>query len=329
MTHPTLPRRALIALACASCLAAAVPAMAQGFPQRPVRIIVPFATGGGSDVLARAVGQKLSMRWKQPVIVENKPGAGGALGADYVAKSPADGYTLLVSDSSAVTMNPFLYPKLPYAAKDLLPVVHLATFSLVLLVPANSPANKVADLVAMDKAKPGSLSGASAGAGTSPHLVLEMFNAAAGTRIVHVPYKGGGPAMVDVIGGQVDLIFNGLSANTTPMITNGKVKALAVTTPTRVASLPNVPTMAESGFPGFEALSAQTLFVPAGTPATIVHQMNQEVARILREPDIVEQWNKAGYLPVTEQSPEQLSTWFARESAKWSRLIHERNIRVD
>jgi tripartite-type tricarboxylate transporter receptor subunit TctC len=207
--------------------------------------------------------------------------------------------------------------------------VQLATFSLVLLVPANSPANKLADLVALDKAKPGTLSGASAGAGTSPHLVLEMLNAAAGTKFVHVPYKGGGPAMVDVIGGQVDFIFNGLSANTMPMITGGKVKALAVTTPARVPSLPNVPTVSESGFPGFEAVSAQTLFAPAGTPAGIVQQINQEIGRILREPEMAEQWKKAGYLPVSDESPEQLAGWFARESAKWGRLIQDRNIKVD
>jgi tripartite-type tricarboxylate transporter receptor subunit TctC len=329
MPTPSFPRRVLLAAACTTLLAAAMPASAQSFPQKPVRIVVPFAPGGGSDVLARAIGQKLAARWKQPVVVDNKPGAGGALGADLVAKSVPDGHTLLVSDSSAVTMNPFLYPKLPYGAKDLVPVAQLATFSLVLLVPQNSPATRLADLVAQDKAKPGSLSGASAGAGTSPHLVLEMLNAVAGTKFVHVPYKGGGPAMVDVIGGQVDFIFNGLSANTMPMITGGKVKALAVTTSSRVASLPNVPTVAESGFPGFEAVSAQTLFAPAGTPPAIVQQVSQEVGRILREPDIAEQWKKSGYLPVADETPEQLAGWFARESAKWSRLIQDRNIKVD
>jgi tripartite-type tricarboxylate transporter receptor subunit TctC len=246
-----------------------------------------------------------------------------------VAKAQADGYTWLVSDSSALTMNPSLYPKLPYAAKDLVPAVHLATFSLVLLVPASSPAHKVADLVAMDKARPGSLSGASAGNGTSPHLVLEMVNAQAGTKITHVPYKGGGPAMVDVIGGQVDLIFNGLSANTMPMISGGKVKALAVTTTKRIPSLPNVPTMAESGFPGFEAVSAQTLFVPAGTPPEIVRKLNTDIAKILHAPDVVDKWNQAGYLPVVDESPEQLAAWFAKESGKWGRLVRERNIKVD
>ncbi|MDB5862022.1 MAG: tripartite tricarboxylate transporter substrate binding protein [Ramlibacter sp.] len=329
MRDLSLPRHLVLLLAAASAALCASSAAAQDYPARPVRIIVPFATGGGSDTLARLVGQKLSTAWKQPVVVENRPGAGGALGADLVAKAAPDGYTLLVSDSSAVTMNPWLYPKLPYAAKDLTPVVQLATFALVLVVPATSPANKVSDLVAADRKKPGSLSGASSGNGTSPHLVLEMVNLGAGTSFVHVPYKGGGPAMVDIIGGQVDFIFNGLGASTMPMITGGKVKALAVTTAQRIPSLPQVPTMNESGFPGFEAVSAQSLFVPAGTPPAVVRKLNADIGKILREPEVVERWNQAGYLPVGDETPEQLGSWFAKESAKWGRIVRERNVKVD
>lgn len=329
MRRPPVSRRGFLGVTAATAAAVWAPAHAQATADKTIRIIVPFAPGGGSDVLARLVGQKVATAWGQTVIVENRPGAGGALGADAVAKAAPDGLTWLVSDSSAVTMNPFLYPKLPYAARDLTPVSTLATFSLVLLVPPNSPARSVAELVALEKARPGSLSGASAGNGTSPHLVLEMMNAMAGTRFVHVPYKGGGPAMVDIVGGQVDLIFNGLSANTMPMITSGKARALAVTTPQRIASLPDVPTMIESGYAGFEAVSAQTLFVPAGTPPDAVRRIHGAVAQVLRTPEIVERWKQSGYLPVADETPEQLAGWFARESDKWGRLVKQRNIRLE
>lgn len=323
-----LRRFAGLAFAFAGMVAAAC-ATAQNYPDKPIRIIVPFAPGGGSDVVGRLIAQKLNARWKQPVIVENRPGAGGAIGADMVAKAMPDGYTLLLSDSSAVTMNPALYPNLPYAARDLIPVAKVATFSLVLLVPANSSSKSVDDIVAMDKAKPGSLSAGSAGPGTSPHLTLELMNSVAGTRLTHVPYRGGGPALIDLIGGQLDLTFSGVSANTMQIINNGKVKALAVTASTRLASLPDVPTVAESGFPGFEAISAQTLFAPAGTPPKIVNKLNAEVSAILRLLDVVELWAQMGHLPVTDENQEQLAAWFAKESVKWSSLIRKRNIKAD
>lgn len=314
----------------AALLATALPeAVAQSYPSKPIRVVVPFAAGGGSDNVARAVMPALSEALKVPVVIDNRPGAGGAVGAEIVATSPPDGYTLLLSDSSAITMNPFLYPTLPYQAKDLVPVINLATFALVLLVPPDSPAKSVRDLVAMDKAKPGSLNAASSGNGTSPHLTLEMMNSTAGTKIAHVPYKGGGPAFVDIMAGRVDLFFSGLSLSSMPLISSGKLKALAVTTATRVPSAPTIPTMAESGYPGFEAISAQSLFAPAGTPPEIVRKLNAELTRILRTPAVAERWAQSAYLPVVDQSPAELATWFSRESDKWGKLIREQNIKVD
>lgn len=322
-------RRTALAAGAALGLARALPAWARDYPNKPIRLVVPFATGGGSDTVARAIAEKLTLDWGQPIIVDNRPGAGGALGANIVARSAPDGYTLLLSDASALTINPSLYPKLPYSEADLTPVINVATFALVLVVPVNSPIKSVQDLVARDKADPGHFNAASSGPGSSPHLMLEMMNSIAGTKLVHVPYKGGGPAMIDVVAGQVDLMFNGLSGGTMSLITAGKVKALAVTTAKRIASLPDVPTLAESGYPGVEVVSAQSLFVPADTLGPIVNALNGEIARVLRLPDIEQRWSQSGFLPPQEQSPTQVAAWFASESKKWSKLIGDRKITVE
>jgi len=305
---------------------ASLQAAAQGYPNKPIKIVVPFAPGGGSDSVARVISERLAKEWGQPVIIENRAGAGGAIGAEFVAKSAADGYTLLVTDASAVTINPYVYPKLGYASKDLSPVVNLATFSLVLLVPVKSPIRTVADMIAADKAKPASLNGASPGAGSSPHLMLEMMNSLAGTKLVHVPYKGGGPAMNDLVAGQVDFSFSGLSAGAISMIGGGKLKALAVTTLARSANLPDVPTLAESGFPGVDVFSAQSLLVPAGTPPDIVNKLNQEISKILETPDVKARWKEWGFLPRPPQSAARTSAWFTQESDRWRKLIKDANI---
>ena len=305
---------------------ASLSAMAQGYPNKPIRIVVPFAPGGGSDSIARVISERLAKDWGQPVIVENRAGAGGSIGAEFVAKSPADGYTLLITDSSAVTINPYVYPKLGYAAKDFTPVVNLAVLTLVMLVPVKSPINTVADAVAADKARPGSLNGASPGAGSSPHLMLEMMNSIAGTKLVHVPYKGGGPAMNDLVAGQVDFSFSGLSTQAMSMVGGGKLKAVVVTTQARSASLPDVPTLAESGYPGVDVYSAQSLLVPAGTPPEIVSKLNQEMVKILDAPEIKTRWKDWGFLPRPPQSAAQTGAWFAQESNRWSKIIKENNI---
>ena len=273
MAEAVTAGRRLVAALC--MFVAGVAAVASGsaaaqqaaWPSRQIRIVVPFAPGGASDILARLIAKELGERVKQPVIVENKPGAGGTIGADLVAKSPPDGYTLLLADVSVVMTFPSLYPNLPYAAKDLIPVANIATFGLILIAPASSKFNSLSEVIASDKATPGKLNMASPGSGSSNHLTLERFNAAAGTKIVHIPYKGAGPAVNDVVGGQVDFTLASGAASKS-LLDGGKVKALAVTSAKRNPLLPQVPTVAESGLVGFESIAGQGLFAPEGRRAT-------------------------------------------------------------
>ena len=288
---------------------------------------MPFAPGGASDILARLLGKELSERLKQPFVVENKPGAGGTIGADYVAKSPPDGYTLLLADSSVVMTFPWLYPNLPYQAKDLIPVNNIATFGLIMIAPASSRFNSLAEIIAADKASPGKLNMASPGTGSSNHLTLESLNSAAGTKIVHVPYKGTGPAINDVVGGQVDLTFASGAASK-PLIDGGKVKAIAVTSAKRNPLLPQVPTIAESGIVGFESTAGQGLFAPAGTPREIIVKLNAEVNAIQKSREMQEQFARMG-IDGTADTPEQFAAWLAKESDRWSTLIKSAGIKAE
>jgi tripartite-type tricarboxylate transporter receptor subunit TctC len=297
------------------------------WPSRPIRIVVPFAPGGASDILARLIGKELGERLKQPVVVENKPGAGGTIGADLVAKSPPDGYTLLLADVSVVMTFPSLYANLPYQAKDLIPVANIATFGLIMIAPANSRFNSLADVVAAEKAAPGKLNMASPGSGSSNHLTLEQLNSVAGTKIVHVPYKGTGPAINDLVGGQVDLTFASGAASK-PLLDGGKVKAIAVTSAKRNPLLPQVPTIAESGVAGFESIAGQGLFAPAGTPRDIVNKLNAEVNAIIKSKEMQDQWTKMG-IDRAEESPEQFAAWLAKESDKWAAIIRTNNIKAE
>jgi tripartite-type tricarboxylate transporter receptor subunit TctC len=319
---------ALFALLGGLALLGASPADAQSaWPSRPIRIVVPFAPGGASDILARLIGKELGERLKQPVVVENKPGAGGTIGADLVAKSPPDGYTLLLADVSVVMTFPNLYASLPYQAKDLIPVANIATFGLIMIAPANSRFNSLAEIVAAEKTSPGKLNMASPGSGSSNHLTLEQLNSVAGTRIVHVPYKGTGPAINDLVGGQVDLTFASGAASK-PLLDGGKVKAIAVTSGKRNPLLPQVPTIAESGVVGFESIAGQGLFVPAGTPRDIVNKLNAEVNAIIKSSQMQEQWTKMG-IDRAEESPEQFAAWLANESDKWAKIIRANNIKAE
>ena len=324
-------RRHLVAmLATATALFAAAPGAVDAqsaWPNRPIRIVVPFAPGGASDILARLIAKELSERVKQPVVVENKPGAGGTIGADLVAKAPPDGYTLLLADSSVVMTFPSLYPNLPYAAKDLVPVANIATFGLILIAPANSKYNTLAEVVAADKAAPGKLNMASPGSGSSNHLTLEKFNAMAGTKLVHIPYKGTGPAINDLVGGQVDLTLASGAASK-PLLDAGKVKALAVTSAKRNPLLPQVPTVAESGFVGFESIAGQGLFAPAGTPRDIVTKLNADVNAIIAMPMLAERWTQMG-IDRVENTPDQFAAWLARESDQWAVLIRTVGIKAE
>ena len=311
-----------VVLLVSSCAAFAQPA-----PDKALRIVVPFGPGGGSDIFARLISPKLSESLRQPVVVENRPGAGGTLGADLVAKAPPDGNTLLLSDSGAYTISPSLYPNLPYAPKDLAPVINLALFGNVLVAPLRLQAGNVVELVALDKASPGRLSIASSGNGTSPHLTAELFKMATGLKLVHVPYKGSGPAIADVTGGQVDLVFTGF-ASVASLIKGGKVKALAVTTPARIAELPGTPTVAESGYPGFESYISQGVFAPAGTPREVVSRLNREIASALRHPEVAERMRQLSLEP-HDNTPEQFGAWLSRQSELWARVIREAKVKVD
>jgi tripartite-type tricarboxylate transporter receptor subunit TctC len=323
------PRRVITALAAVLMGGALSPGVAAqaAYPSHPIRIIVPFGPGGASDILARIIAKDLGERLKQPVVVENKPGAGGTIGADLVAKSPPDGYTLLLADVSVVMTFPSLYPNLPYQVKDLIPVANIATFGLILIAPANSRFNSLTEVIAADRATPGKLNMASPGSGSSNHLTLERFNAAAGTKIVHIPYKGTGPAINDLVGGQVDLTLASGAASK-PLIDTGKVKALAVTSAKRNPLLPQVPTVAEAGLVGFESIAGQGLFAPGGTPREIVNRLNAEVNAIIKSPEAAERWTAMG-IDRAEQTPEQFASWLASESTQWATLIKTHNIKAE
>tara|TARA_B100001105_G_scaffold126151_1_gene101072 strand:+ start:1571 stop:2554 length:984 start_codon:yes stop_codon:yes gene_type:complete len=317
--------------ACLAILAAAValPALAQDdWPAKPIRLVVPFAAGGTSDVLARALGAQLQTSLKQTVIIDNKAGAGGVIGADSVAKSPADGYTLLLGTIATHAINPALLPKIPYnAAKDFAPVMLLGSISNVLLVGPDQPFKNVKDVVAAAKAKPGSLQFASAGQGTSQHLSGETFKLLAGVEITHVPYKGSAPAIQDVMGGQVPMSFE-TALVALPQIKAGKVKALAVTSAKRSAVLPDVPTMQEAGIAGFDVASWQALYAPAGTPPAIVNKLNAELAKIIAQPDMKARMDGLG-LEYSPNTAEQFAAFQRTEQAKWAKIVKDGNVKVD
>ena len=316
-------RLAVLALA----LLAAPAAQSAGYPEKPVRIVVPYAPGGASDILARVLSQKLSESLGQQMVVDNKPGAGGTIGADIVAKAAPDGYTLMLADVAVQTIGPTLYPKLPYARSDLAPVINLATFAHVLITAPNSPLTSFGDLLKKEKSKPGSTSVASSGNGTSTHLTAEMVNSAAGIKLNHVPYKGGGAALTDVMGGQVDVMFIG-SPPAMPLLQSGKLRAIAVTTSTRMQALPAVPTVAESGLPGFESIAAQGVFAPNGTPREIIAKLNTEIARIIQLPDVRVRWAQLGAEPV-DNTPAQFAKWLDSEAIKWGKVVKDSGAKPD
>jgi tripartite-type tricarboxylate transporter receptor subunit TctC len=325
-------RRRLVATSAAAALAAPLlgtgAQASTGWPTKgTIKLIATFPPGGTADTISRILAPKLSAALGAQVVVENKPGAGGTIGADFVAKSPPDGYTLLLADSSVVMTFPALYPGLPYMASDLTPVANIATFGLILIAPANSKFNTLSEIVAFDRANPGKLNMASPGSGSSNHLTLVKFNALAGTKIVHIPYKGTGPAINDLIGGQVDLTLASGAASK-PLIDGGKAKAIAVTSLKRNALLPQVPTIAESGFIGFESIAGQGLFVAANTPRDIVGKLNTEVNAIIASPAMLERWTQMG-IDRAEGTPEQFATWLQKESEQWSSLIRAMGIKPE
>jgi tripartite-type tricarboxylate transporter receptor subunit TctC len=302
-------------------------ASAQAYPSKPIRWIAPFPPGGPVDLLSRTVGQKLSEAWGQPVVVENRAGAAGNLGVDVAAKSPPDGYTLVIVPAGNIVVNPTLFPKLPYKQADLAPVTMLAHVENVLVVNPGVPAGTFRELLTHAKANPGKLSFASPGAGAQAHLAGELVKLGAGVDMVHVPYKGTGPALNDLLGGQVSMMFSQLSS-ALPHIKSGKLRALGVASLKRSPVLPELPTIAEQGLPGFEAVSWYALMVPAGTPAEIVSRLNMETARILRLPDVREKLAGLGAEPVGN-SPDALAATIRDESARWSDVIRKQGIKAE
>ncbi len=298
------------------------------WPSKPITYVVPFPAGGTTDILARLISQKLGPALGGTVIVENRAGAGGNIGSDFVAKAAPDGYTILGGTISSHAINVSLYPKLPYdPVKSFAPIALIGTNANVLVVGAASPYKTVQELTAAAKAKPGSVSFASAGNGTSQHLSGELYKGIAGLDMVHVPYKGSAPAMQDVIGGQVPMMFD-TSVVAGPFIESGKVRALAVTSAKRTPLLPKVPTMAESGVPGYDLQSWQAIFAPAGTPAPILQRLQTEVAKIIKSPEIQERLGKLGMEPST-LTPEQFAAFQASEIVKWAKVIKAGNIKID
>jgi tripartite-type tricarboxylate transporter receptor subunit TctC len=306
-------------LACAFA-AGASGAGAQAYPNKVVRLVVPFPPGGSTDLLARRLCEKLQAAMGQSCIVENKPGAGGAVGSEFVAKAAPDGYTLLLGVTGSHGISVSLNPKLPYhPLKDFAPISALVTTSLVLVVGPAFPANTLSEYVAYAKGKPEQVTHSSPGNGTSMHLTGEMFNLATGTKLVHVPYKGSAGAVNDLMGGQVQSMFGDFLV-VYPQVRAGKIKALAVTSARRHPMLPDVPTIAESGYPGFEALSWQGLFAPAGTPPEIVARLNAETLKALAAEDFRDSFARQGFV-VAGSTPAEFRAFIEAEIPKWARII--------
>ncbi|HUP94829.1 MAG TPA: tripartite tricarboxylate transporter substrate binding protein [Burkholderiales bacterium] len=317
----------LLRLICAVMLAVgASGAWSQGYPAKTVRIIVPFAPAGSTDITARIIAQKLTDAWRQQVIVDNRAGAGGNIGAELVAKAAPDGYTLLLATTGVMAINHRLYRTLSFdAIRDFAPVTQIGGLPLILIVHPSLPAKSVKELIALAKAKPGQLSYASSGVGGATHMTAEVFRMLAGVDIVHIPYKGSGQAMVDLISGQVPMAFDQITSSL-PHVESGKLRALAVTSAKRFASVPNLPTMAEAGVTGYEAVSWNGIAAPAGTPKEIVVRIQEQIARVLQLPDIKERFFKDGIEPVGS-TPEQFASHIRSERAKWEKVVERAGIK--
>ena len=321
---------ALVAAAMALVAGVAAPdASAQAaWPSKPIRIVVPFPPGGTTDILARAAAQKMTEAWKEQAVIDNRPGAGGNIGAELVAKAPADGYTMLMGTVGTHAINASLYAKMPYDhVKDFAPVILVAAVPNVMVVHPSVPAATVAEFIAWAKANPGKVNFASSGSGTSIHLAGELFKTQTGLAMTHVPYKGSAPAIADLIGGQVQVMFDNLPS-ALPQIRGGKLRALAVTSRERANALPDVPTVAESGLPGFEASSWFGLLAPTGTPREVVVRVNAEIARWLASSDAKDKLASQGAV-AAGGSPEDFASHITAETAKWQKVVRESGAKVD
>jgi tripartite-type tricarboxylate transporter receptor subunit TctC len=303
-------------------------ALAQTYPDKPVRLIVPLSAGSAVDTLARIPAQKLSEMWGQQMIVDNRVGANGIIGTEAAAKSPPDGYTLLLTNDAALATSPALYPKLPYdPVRDFAPITLAASIPVILVVNASLPVNSVKDLIDLAKAKPGQLHYASGGNGSAQHVPMEMFKQAAGIDLVHVPYKGLGPAFNDVVAGQIPVMFAGLS-NVFPHIKSGRIRALAIGSARRSAAMPELPTMQEAGVSGFDYSAWAGFLAPAGTPAPIIQKLNADLTRVLNLPEVREKLGALGF-EISPGTPAEFGELIRREMAKVAKVVKQAGIRVD
>jgi tripartite-type tricarboxylate transporter receptor subunit TctC len=330
MRRPSAP-----ACAAALAIAAFTPAQAQthstgsgqAWPDKPLKLVVSFAPGGVHDTLARVLQPRLTEALGQPIVIENRPGAGGNIAAEAVAKSAPDGYTFLVA-SEAIATNEYLYGSMAYDPyKDLAPVAKLADYPMALIVNPSVPAANVKELLALAAAKPGSLSYGSAGIGTSGHLAGELLNSVEKVHMVHVPYKGGAPALADLVAGRIQVMFLSVSLSA-PQAKQGRIRVLAITGDKRSGKLPEVPTTAEQGFPGVQALLFSSLLAPAATPEPVIRRMNAEVVKALRAPEVVARLTDLGAVPAPS-SPEEFAAILKRDGESWGKLIREKNIRAN
>jgi len=322
-------RRAALSLA--ATLAISTPhaaAAADAYPARPIRFVVAFPPGGGTDIIARSIAQKLAERLAQQVVVDNRPGAGGNIGTDIVAKSAPDGYTLLMGSAGPLAINASLFDKMPFdPIRDLAPVTLAASTPNVLVVHPSLKAATVNELIALAKARPGEINFASSGHGTPAHLAGELFNSMAGVKLVHVPYKGAAPALADLLGGQVQLMFSTMPP-ALPHVKDGKLRALAVTSSKRSRAMPELPTVDEVALPGFEANTWHGVVVPAGTPAAIVARLNREIVAILHLPEVVERLSGQG-AEALGSTPEEFAAYIRSESVKWAKVVRDSGAKAE
>jgi tripartite-type tricarboxylate transporter receptor subunit TctC len=315
-------------LLCAALAAALPAAHAQQYPSRPVRFVVPFAPGGSVDTLARTIGPRLADALGQQVVVDNRPGGNGDIGMIIVAKAPPDGYTLLLGYIANLAIAPSLYAKLPFdPQKDYAPITQIATSPNVLTAHPSVPARNLQELIALAKAKPGAVNFASTGVASVGHLTGELLNNLAGVKMTHVPYKGGGQAIIDLVGGHVQVMFSGFSA-AMPHIKSGKIRALAVTGATRSPALADVATIAEQGFPGVEATAWYGMLAPAGTPKAVITRLHGEVVKILKLPDVTQRLGGLGF-EIAGSTPEQFAAYIRSETRKWEKVVKASGAKPD
>lgn len=315
-------------LAAAALLVAAGAASAQGFPSRPVRVIVPFTAGSAIDVNARVIGQKLADTWGQPVVTDNRPGANTIIGTEAAAKSPPDGYTLVLANDAALAMNPALYPRLPYdPLKDFAPITLIGSNSLLIVVPAASPVKSVPDLLALARERKGELNYGSGGNGSAQHIPMEMLMSMTGVRLTHVPYKGVGPALNDVIAGQIPVMFAG-TPGALPHVKAGRLRALGIASGQRSPAAPDIPTVAEGGVPGFDYAAWVGYLAPAGTPREIVARLNADIVKAINAPEVRDKLAAVGF-EIQTTSPDGFAQLIQREMQRMAKLVRDAGIKAE